>query len=316
MRALHVPAAGEQPQISDIPTPEPTEGTVLVRVKAAGLNPIDNAVAAGFLTQMGLPHEYPVVIGRDAAGVVEAVGAGVDHVAVGDEVLGHVLLAPPISAGTLAEYALLPAAAVTPKPAGLDFTKAAALPLAGAAAVQSIEAIDPQAGQTVLVNGASGGVGSFAVQLLAARGVTVVATGKPEDTDRLTQLGAARVIDYTAGPVADQVRAAYPDGVDALVNLTGMDPSAAPIAAVRSGGKVSGVAAVPDEATLAAAGLTGGPVMASATREVLAPLAEQAAAGDLQVAVADVLPLEQAAEGLGRLAGGGAGGKLVVTVEA
>ncbi|SFT87726.1 Alcohol dehydrogenase GroES-like domain-containing protein, partial [Geodermatophilus amargosae] len=99
MRALHVPAAGEQPQISDIPTPEPTEGTVLVRVKAAGLNPIDNAVAAGFLTQMGLPHEYPVVIGRDAAGVVEAVGAGVDHVAVGDEVLGHVLLAPPISAG-------------------------------------------------------------------------------------------------------------------------------------------------------------------------------------------------------------------------
>ena len=120
MRALHVPAAGEQPQLSDIPTPEPTEGTVLVRVKAAGLNPIDNAVAAGFLTQMGLPHEYPVIIGRDAAGVVEAVGAGVDHVAVGDEVLGHVLLAPPISAGTLAEYALLPAVAVTPKPAGLD----------------------------------------------------------------------------------------------------------------------------------------------------------------------------------------------------
>jgi NADPH:quinone reductase-like Zn-dependent oxidoreductase len=315
MRALHVPAAGEQPQLADIPTPEPTEGTVLIRVKAAGLNPIDNAVAAGFLTQMGLPHEYPVVIGRDAAGVVEAVGAGVDSVAVGDEVLGHVLMAPPISAGTLAEYAVLPAAAVTPKPAGLDFTTAAALPLAGAAAVQSIDAIDPQPGQTVLVNGASGGVGSFAVQLLAARGVTVVATGKPEDAERLTGLGAAQVIDYTAGPVADQVRAAYPDGVDALVSLTGMDPSAAPIAAVRAGGKVAGVAAVPDEATLAAAGLTGTSVMAMPTREVLAPLAEQAASGGLEVSVADVLSLEQATEGLGRLATGGAGGKVVVTVD-
>ena len=102
MRALHVPAAGEQPKLADLPTPTPTEGTVLIRVKAAGLNPIDNGVAMGMLAQYGLPHEYPVVLGRDAAGVVEAVGAGVDHVAVGDEVLGHVLLAPPISAGTLA----------------------------------------------------------------------------------------------------------------------------------------------------------------------------------------------------------------------
>ena len=97
MRALSVSAAGEQPQLADLPTPQATEGTVVIEVKAAGLNPIDNAVAAGFLTQWGLPHVYPVVIGRDAAGVVTAVGAGVDNVAVGDEVLGHVLLAPPIS---------------------------------------------------------------------------------------------------------------------------------------------------------------------------------------------------------------------------
>jgi len=315
MRALFVSAAGAPPELGDLPTPEAAEGTVVVRVKAAGLNPIDNAVAAGMLAQMGLPHEYPVVLGRDAAGVVEQVGPGVDHVAVGDEVLGHVLLAPPISAGTLAEYAVLPAATVTPKPAGLDFTAAAALPLAGASAAQSVEAIDPQPGQTVLVNGASGGVGSFAVQLLAARGVTVVATGRPADSDRLTALGAARVVDHTAGSVAEQVRAAYPDGVDALVNLHGMDPAGTPIQAVRTGGKVAGVAAVPDEATLSAAGLTGTSVMAAPTREVLAPLAEQAAAGDLQVAVATVLPLEQAADGLGRLATGGAGGKLVVTLE-
>ncbi|GEM48676.1 NADP-dependent oxidoreductase [Deinococcus cellulosilyticus] len=315
MRAYQVSAAGEQPQLSDLPTPVPTAGTVLIRVKAAGLNPIDNAVAAGMLAHWGLPYAYPVVIGRDAAGIVEAVGEGVDHVKVGDEVLGHVLLAPPISAGTLAEYALLPAAAVTLKPAGLDFTTAAALPLAGASAVQVIDKIDPQPDQTVLVNGASGGVGSFVVQLLAARGVKVVATGKAADNARLKDLGATQVVDHTAGPVADQVRALYPDGVDALINLHGMDPSAVPLGAVRQGGKVSGVAAVPDEATLSAAGLTGGSVMAMPLREVLAPLAEQAASGKLKVAVSEVLSLERAAEGLGRLATGGAGGKLVVTLQ-
>ena len=210
---------------------------------------------------------------------------------------------------------VLPAATVTPKPAGLDFTSAAAIPLAGAAAVQSIVAIDPQPRQTVLVHGASGGGGSFAVQLLAARGVTVVATGSAADTDRLTELGAARVIDRASGSVAEQVRTAYPDGVDALLSLAGYSPDDVPVAAVRKGGKVAGVAAVPDEATLAAAGLTGTSVMAAATKDVVAPLAEQAAAGTLKVGVSSVVPLDQAAEGLGRLAAGGVGGKIVVTLD-
>jgi len=195
MRALHIPAAGEQAVLSGIPTPTVPEGSVLIRVKAAGLNAIDNMVAGGGLAGM-MPHEYPVVLGRDAAGVVEAVGAGVDHVAVGDEVFGHVLLAPPIQAGTLAEYAVLAAAAVSTKPAGLDFVSAAPLPLAGAAASAAVDLVEAQAGQTVLVNGASGGVGSYAVQLLAAKGATVIATGTSEDTDRLKGLGASIVVDY------------------------------------------------------------------------------------------------------------------------
>src|SRR3954454_12300536 len=310
MRALHVPAAGEQPQLSDLPVPEVTEGTVLVKAKAAGLNPVDNATAAGMI-----PPEYPLVLGRDAAGVVEAVGAGVDHVAVGDEVIGHQLLAPPLCQGTLAEYALLPAAAVTPKPASLDFATAAAIPLAAAAAVATIEAVDPQPGETVLVNGASGGVGSYAVQLLAARGVTVVATGAPADTDRLTDLGATTVVDFAAGPVTEQVRAGYPDGVDALVNLAGFTTEDVPLAAVRTGGRVSTTTNAPDADALAAAGLTGGGVMAGPLREVVAPLAEQAAAGMLKVDVATVLPLEQATEGLATLASGQARGKIVVRID-
>jgi NADPH:quinone reductase-like Zn-dependent oxidoreductase len=313
MRALHVPAAGESPQLAELPVPEVADGTVLVRVKAAGLNAIDNALAAGMMAGM-IPHEYPLVLGRDAAGVVEAVGAGVDHVSVGDEVLGHVLLAPPVKAGTIAEYAVLPAAAVTAKPAGLDFVTAAALPLAGAAALAAVDAVKPRAGHVVLVNGASGGVGSYAVQLLAARGATVVATGTPADADRLTALGATTVVDHTAGSVAKQVLDAYPDGVDALIELVAYTPDTAPIEAVREGGRMSSTTNAATEDALVAAGLTGGNVMAGPVREVVAPLAEQAAAGDLTVDVTTVLPLDRATEGLATLAAGQARGKIVIKV--
>jgi NADPH:quinone reductase len=313
MKAVHVPAPGQPPQLGELPVPEVTEGTVLIRVKAAGLNPIDNGIAAGMLAQL-LPHQYPLVLGRDAAGIVEAVGAGVDHVAVGDAVFGHVLLAPPIQHGTLAEYALLPAATVTAKPAALDFAAAAALPLAGAAAVQVVEAIAPQPGQTVLVNGAGGGVGSFVVQLLAARGVTVIATGTAGNRDRLLGLGADRVIDHTTESVAEQVRVAYPDGVDALVNLAGNSAAEVPLAAVRTGGAVATTTRAPDAAALDTAGLTGGGIMAMPVRETTAPLAEQAAAGTLAVQVASVVPLDHALDGLATIAAGQAEGKLVVTV--
>lgn len=311
MRALHVPAAGEQPQLSELPVPEAAEGTVLVRVKAAGLNAIDNALAAGMMARL-LPHEYPLVLGRDAAGVVEAVGAGVDHVEVGDEVVGHVLLAPPVKAGTIAEYAVLPAAAVTTKPAALDFVTAAALPLAGTAAIAAVDAVDPRPGQTVLVVGASGGVGSYAVQLLAQRGATVLATGAADDAARLTDLGAATVIDYTRGPVADQVLAAHPDGVDALIDLVAYAPDGLPVSAVRKGGKVASTLGAANDEVLAGLGLTGANIMAGPVREVIGSLVEQAAAGALKVDISSVLPLDQAGAGLATLARGKARGKIVV----
>ncbi|MFG1605073.1 NADP-dependent oxidoreductase [Actinoplanes sp. NPDC049265] len=312
MRALHVPAAGESPRIGDLEIPAVTEGTVLIRVLAAGLNPLDNAIAAGALAAL-MPHAYPLVLGRDAAGVVEAVGAGVDHVKPGDEVLGHVTLTPPIQAGTLAEYALLPAVAVTPKPATLDFVQAAALPLAAAAAAQAVDAIDARPGQTVLVSGASGGIGSFAVQLLAARGATVVATGR--DAGRLTRLGATTVVDRAAGPVDEQVLAAYPGGVDALVTLFGRAEADVPLAAVRRGGKVSTLAQVPSGDAGTAAGITVTKIMTKAVGTVTGPLAEQAAAGTLTVDVGAVLPLDQALDGLAAIAAGRAQGKTVVTLD-
>jgi NADPH:quinone reductase-like Zn-dependent oxidoreductase len=313
MRALHVPAVGEHERLSDLPVPDVTPGTVLVRVKAAGLNAIDNVIAVGMLAGRW-PRAYPVILGRDVSGVVEAVGSGVEHVRVGDEVIGTVPLTPPIHAGTLAEYALVPAGVVAPKPAGLDFVTAAAIPLAGALAIAAAEAVDPRPGQTVLVNGASGGVGSYAIQLVAARGAEVVATGTAEDTDRLLRLGATTVVDHTAAPVATQVRALRPGGVDALIDLVAYTTRTLPLGAVARGGLVASTLGAADDEALAAAGLTGTNVVAAPTRELIGRLAEQVAAGELTVDVTAVLPLDQATEGLRTLATGRARGKIVVSV--
>ena len=311
MRALFIPASGEPATLAELPTPTPGPGEVLLRVRAAGLNPFDNHIAAGMLEQL-MEHRYPLVLGRDAAGVVEAVGAGVTDVAVGDEVLGHVPFTSPFEAGTIADHVVLPAEAVAPKPHDLDFVAAAALPLAAGAARALVRAVDPQPGQVVLVNGASGGVGRFAVQLLALAGATVVATASPTSADRLRTLGATHVVDYTAGPVAEQVRALYPDGVDALINLNGWVLEQVPVDAVRRGGVVRTVTQAPDDAALAERGLTGGQMMNSPSRSDLAPLAELAASGALQIDIARVLPLEDAQTGLDDIEAGSAHGKIVI----
>jgi NADPH:quinone reductase-like Zn-dependent oxidoreductase len=314
MQALHVPEAGAHERLSELPVPEVTAGTVLVRVKAAALNAVDNVIAVGMLGELW-PRSYPVILGRDAAGVVEAVGPGVEHVRPGDEVVGTVPLTPPLHAGTLAEYALLPACSVIPKPAGLDWVTAAAIPLAATVATAAVRAVDPQPGQAVLVNGASGGVGSYAIQFLAARGVAVVATAAGDDAARLRRLGADLVVDYTAGSVVESVRTAYPDGVDGLVDLVAYSARTMPLDAVAKGGTVASTLGAADDETLAAAGLTGTNVMAdAATGALLARLTDQVAAGSLAADVTSVLPLERAADGLRTIARGRARGKIVVRV--
>lgn len=311
MLALFLPASGGKPTLADLPTPTPGADEVLLRVRAAALNPLDNHIAQGMLEQM-MEHRYPLVLGRDASGIVEALGADVTGIAVGDEVLAHVPFTPPFQAGTIAEFAIVPATTVVAKPAGLDHVTAAALPLAGGAAQKAVDTVDPQPGQVVLVNGASGGVGRFVLQLLAARTVTVVATGTPADADRLRELGAAEIIDFTLGATAEHVRNLYPDGVDILINLTGDTLEDVPLAAVRAGGAVVTTRPVPDPETLAASGLTGGGIMTSPTSADIAPLVDLAAAGDLDVDLYRVLPLSQASGGLAELGAGHARGKIVI----
>jgi NADPH:quinone reductase-like Zn-dependent oxidoreductase len=143
---------------------------------------------------------------------------------------------------------------------------------------------------------------------------TAVATGGADDATRLRGLGAATAFDYATAPVAEQVLAAYPDGVDALIDLVTYTANALPLAAVRKGGKVASTLGAANDEALAAAGLTGSNITAGPVREVIAPLAEQAAAGALKIDVTTVLPLEQAADGLATLAAGKAHGKIVIKI--
>lgn len=165
----------------------------------------------------------------------------------------------------------------------------------------------------MLVVGAVGGAGSFAIQMLAARGATVLATGTAADTGRLKSLGAGTVVDCTIAPVADEIRAAYPNGVDALINLVACAPDDLPLAAVRRGGAVASSLRASDQA-LAAAGLTGINIIVMPAREVISSLANQVMAGTLKADVTDVLPLDRAADGLAALASGEARGTIVVQV--
>jgi NADPH:quinone reductase-like Zn-dependent oxidoreductase len=316
MKAFALTDFDSAPALHDLPTADPATNQVRIRVKAAGLNGMDAAIVSGMAKAMA-EYQFPVVIGRDASGIVDAVGEGVDHVSIGDAVIGHVLIGPALREGTIAEHALLPAEAVVVKPTGLDFAQAAALPLAGAAALAAVDAADVRAGQTVLIAGASGGVGSYAVQLAAGRGATVIATGLPEDAERLRGLGASKVVDYRED-VAAQVLADHGEGVDALLDLVSFDPdSFGKLArAVRRGGKVASTAGGATAEALEAAGLTGHVIFANPNRETLAALLVEVERGALRIDVEQVLRLDEAAQGLDTLANGHVRGKLVIAIDA
>jgi NADPH:quinone reductase-like Zn-dependent oxidoreductase len=309
MKAFALTARDTQPALQDLSQPEPAAGQVLVEVQAASVNGFDLSVAAGYVFDM-LPHEFPVVLGRDLVGTVTAVGDDVEHLAVGDLVAGvipGVDLGP--RNGSFTEHVALPAAAITRVPDGVDVAQAAVIGLAGIAALDAIEALDVQPGQTVLVSGATGGVGSIATQLAAAAGATVIATAKPgEEDDYVRGLGAAHTVDYT-GDVATAVRALAADGVDKALHSAG---DAATIAGVmRAGGTVaSTLGATPeqlgrDDVTLVA-------IMAAATGDKLARLLQLVADGKLHVNVEASVPLDRAHEALGLFADGTLG-KVLVT---
>ena len=179
MRAVALDDFGAPPALRELPVPQPGPGEVLVRVQASSVNGFDGAVAAGYLRGM-MEYRFPVVLGKDVAGTVAALGAGAARFGVGDRVFG-VVMPPALGPGGWGEYVAVAEgflAAVLP---ALDLATAGALGLAGAAALAAVDAVAPTAGEPVLIAGATGGVGALAIQLAKARGATVLATARPGD---------------------------------------------------------------------------------------------------------------------------------------
>ena len=303
MKAVILPGFDQPVTLTDdLAAPSPGEGEVLVRVRASSLNPVDNAIAAGMLNGM-VDHEFPVVLGRDYAGVVEQAGAGVTSWAPGDEVFGFLRHAEPVvHDGTWAELILVPQDnRVARSPAGVDVAAAGAAPLAGITALAAIDALQPGGGDRVLIVGATGGVGAFAVQLAARAGAVVIAPGLAEDESYLRDLGAREVIE----------RGTTPDGeVDAVLDLVSYGPDGfeANAAALKEGGRgASPIGAAGD-------GPGRANVMATPTPENLSRLAGLLADGTLRVPIQRTYELAQAAEGLQALATTHTQGKLALKI--
>jgi NADPH:quinone reductase-like Zn-dependent oxidoreductase len=294
MRAVVLESVPSAPAVTEVDTPRPEAGELLVKVAAASLNGIDIATAAGY-TQGFMEHRFPLVLGGDFAGTIEALGEGVDGFAVGDAVFG-VVRKPYLGAGSLAQYVTVPAGhGVARIPAGVATGDAGALGVAGATALVSLDAVALAEGQTLLISGAAGGVGSLAVQLAAARGAKVIATARPgAQTDFVTGLtdAAVTVVDFT-GDLEGQVRAIAPDGVDVVLHLAGDGAQLA--ALLRPGGQLASCTGLTQN-DVKEQDVTVHTIMADTDALILTSLAEQVASGALRVPVTAIYPLEQATE--------------------
>jgi NADPH2:quinone reductase len=255
------------------------------------------------------------VPGMDAAGTVEAVGAGVEGFAVGDRVFGSVGK-PYLGAGTLAEFVTVSAGTVTHTPSSIDDTVAAAIPTAGVTALVMADALGARfEGWTVVVVGATGGVGGSFVQLAVHRGARVVAVCRGENADYARALGATEVIDYTATDVVDAVRSGYPDCVDAVADLHGDAVQVADLATlVAPGGHVVSAVGVADVEALAGEEIKGLNAVGRVTNAHLETILGLLANGDVVAPEIKTYPLADAAEALVAVGSGHVRGKLVVTV--
>jgi NADPH:quinone reductase-like Zn-dependent oxidoreductase len=287
----------------DLPMPPVGPDTVLVRVHAAGVNPVDIGIREGHLAG-AFPHHFPIVPGWDVSGVVEAAGPAITTFAPGDEVFGYVRR-DDVQWGTTAAFVPAPLRCVARKPASLSFAEAGALPLAGLTAYQALtEVLDISEGERVLVHRAAGGVGFFAVQIAVALGAHVIGTASPKNHGFLRDAGAAEVLDYAAGPISGQLG----EPVDAVLDLVGGDTLADAPRQVRDPRRIASVV-YPGVRELG-----GRYVFVHPDPHDLEELARMADAGQLRVPIARAFDLDHVADAHELLAGGHVRGKVVVTL--
>jgi NADPH:quinone reductase-like Zn-dependent oxidoreductase len=285
----------------DVPRPQPKENEILVRVIAAGVNPVDTYVRSG---KFGTPT-LPVIPGRDIAGIVEEIGPGVTKVKKGDAVYGNV------NNGGYAEYAVATEKNIAVKPSSLDFVQAAAVPVAARTAWNAlIETAHLSVGQSVLIQGGSGGVGTFAIQIAKLRGAKVYATASTANQDLLKELGADVAIDYTNQKFEDVVK-----DVDVVLEAASKEILDRDCAVVKKGGFLISIVGPPDAAKVQQDGIQAPPLVAAGWSS-LPELTKLFDAKKLKVVVTQTLPLSEAEKAHEQVGTHHTRGKIVLKIAA
>jgi NADPH:quinone reductase-like Zn-dependent oxidoreductase len=308
MRAVCIYAYGG-PEVlvyEDAPCPRPRDGEVLIRVHAAGINPVDWKIREGRLKDM-IPTTFPLVLGWDVSGVVETVGGNMSRLAGGDEVFSR----PDISRdGAYAEYIVVAGSEVALKPKSIDHVHAAALPLAGLTAWQAlVETGGISAGQRVLIHGAAGGVGHLAVQLAKWKGAHVIGSASQRNHAFLRQLGVDQVVEYPEERFEEWVQP-----VDVVLDTVGGETQDRSWKVLKRGGILVSIASPPSAEKAAEFGVRQAFVMSEANSEQLAEIAKLVDAEKLKAVVETILPLSDATRGQELSERGHTRGKIVLRV--
>jgi NADPH2:quinone reductase len=314
MQAIALDQFGQSVEVHDLAVPAPGPGEIQVRMRAAGINPLDWKVAGGMLAAIGAEARFPLTLGFDGAGTIERIGDGVTRFATGDEVFGLVWPAV-FEHGTFAEHFIASEhAALAAKPAGLSFEQAAALPMPAGAALAALDTLALSPGDTLLVVGATGGVGSYAVQLAKARDLGVIATATTAEESYMRGLGADELIDYRTDDVTETVKRAHPEGIDGVLDLVRNAADLERISGLlRPGGRLVTTITPVNADAYAERDVTATNLFYRAEAEHFTTLGQLASTGALSVPVQRTYPLTDAVTALEESQHGHVLGKLVLT---
>jgi NADPH:quinone reductase-like Zn-dependent oxidoreductase len=308
MKAIVVHEYGgpEVLKYQDAPRPAPKEDQILVRVIAAGVNPVDDASRSEkYAKFFGIT--LPFIPGYDIAGVVEKTGANITKFKAGDSVYAYLNLK---DGGGYAEYAVATEVEAAPKPKSISFTEAAGVPVVALTAWQAlIDKAKLSAGQTVLIHGGSGGVGSFAIQIAKARGAKVIATASSANQDLLKELGADIAVDYTKQKFEDVAK-----DVDVVLDSVGKDTLARSYGVVKKGGFIVSIVARLDQAELDKHGIHGATLSVEPNSDELADIGKLIDEKKIKVIVSQTFPLSEAVKAQKQVATGHTRGKIVLKV--
>lgn len=307
MQAIRVDEYGESDvlKLETIAQPEPQPNEVLIRVQAAGVNPLDWKIRSGYMKE-GFPMPLPYTPGMDVAGTVEAIGADVKAFQVGQAVYGMP------SMGAYAEFATAPQDVIALKPQTLDFVQAASVPMVAMTAYQALfDYGDLKPGQTILIHAASGGVGMFAVQFAKWKGAQVIGTTSAANTEFVRSLGADQVIDYKATPFEQVVQ-----NVDVVLDTLGGDTQERSYSVLKPGGVLVATAAPPNAQDAQERGIRAEMVSIKVSAPLLQEVANLLDSGQVKTVVAQTFPLSEARQAQDLSQNGHVRGKIVLQISA